>query len=78
MLSWGGLDPEFRFGFGVPETGVGMDGVSASGLLHRLDFHVWYLAMGGGHAAGCDGKASDWMKGDDDEQRLNMKEFIQQ
>ena len=78
MLSQGGLDLEFGFGFGVLEARVGMDGASASGLLCQLDFCVWYLAMGGGHAMGHDGKASDWTKGDDDEQRSNTKEFIQQ
>ena len=55
-----------------------MDGASASGLLRQLNFRIRYLAMGGGHAAGCDSKASDWMMGDDDEQRSNTKEFIQQ
>ena len=63
MLSWDSPDPEFGFGFGVSETGVGMDGASASGLLHQLCFCVWYLAMGGGHVAGHDGKASDWIGG---------------
>ena len=52
-----------------------MDGASASGSLHRLCFHVQYLAMGGGHIAGHDGKASDWTKGDDDERRSGTKEF---
>ena len=77
-LSWGGPDPEFRFGFRVLETGVGMDGASESGSLRRLDFCIQYLARGGGHAMECDGKASDWTKGDDDKQRSNTKEFIQQ
>ena len=48
VLSRGGLDPEFGFGFGVPEAGVGMDGDSGSRSLHQLNFHVWYLARGGG------------------------------
>ena len=58
-------DLELGFGFGVPESGVGLDRASASGLLHRLDFCVWYLAIGGGHVTGCDSEASDWMKGID-------------
>ena len=77
-LSQGSLDPEFGFGFGVPETRVGLDGASVSGSLCQLDFRVLYLAMGAGHAVGHDGEASDWMKGDDNEQRLNTKGFIQQ
>ena len=48
VLSWGSLDPEFRFGFRVLEARVGMDVASVSRLLGRLYFHVWYLAMGGG------------------------------
>ena len=32
-LFWGGPDPEFGFGFGVPESIVGLDGASASGSL---------------------------------------------
>ena len=40
-----------------------MDGASASRFLHRLCFCVQYLAMGGGHVAGHDGEASDWMWG---------------
>ena len=58
------LDPGFSFGVGVPESGVGLDGASASGLLHQLDFCVQYLAMGGGHVAGCNGEAVDSDKGD--------------
>ena len=38
-------DMEFGFGFGVPESGVGLDGASVSGLLRRLDFCVRYLAI---------------------------------
>ena len=63
MLSWGGPDPEFRFRFGVPEAGVGMDGASASRSLRQLCFHVWYLATVGGHVTGHNGEASDWMRG---------------
>ena len=40
-----------------------MDGASASGSLCRLCFRIRYLAMGGGHIAGHDGEASDWMGG---------------
>ena len=74
----GGLDLELGFGFGVAETGVGMDRASASGSLRRLNFRIWYLAMGGGHAIGHDGKASDWTKWDDVKQMSNTKELIQQ
>ena len=62
-LSRGSLDPEFRFGLRVSEAGVGMDGASVSGLLCQLCFCVQYLAMGGGHVMGHNGKASDWMRG---------------
>ena len=57
-------DPGFGFRVGVPESGVGLDGASVSRLLCRLDFHVRYLAIGGGHVAGRDGKAVDSDKGD--------------
>ena len=77
-LSRGSLDPEFGFGFKVLEAGVGLDGASPSGSLHRLNFCVRYLVMGGGHITGCDDEASDWKKGDEEEWRSNMKEFIQQ
>ena len=33
------------------------------------------LAMGGGHITGHDSKASDWMRGDDDEWGSSTKEF---
>ena len=75
MLSWGSPDPEFGFGFRVLEAGVGMDGASASGSLRQLCFHIWYLAMSGGHVMGRDGEASDWMRGDDNEWRSSMKKF---
>ena len=58
-LSRGGPDPDFRFRFKVPESGVGMDGASASRSLRRLCYRIWYLAMGGGHVAEHNGKASD-------------------
>ena len=74
----GSPDLKFGFRFGVPESGVGLDGASASGPLRRLDFHVRYLAIGGGHATGHDGKASDQMKGVDDEQRSYTEDFRQQ
>ena len=51
-LSRGSPDLEFGFGFGVSEARVGMDRASASGSLCQLCFHVWYLAMGGGHITG--------------------------
>ena len=75
MLSWGSLDLEFGFRFGVPESRGGMDGALVSRSLCRLCFRIQYLAMGGGHVVGHDGKASDWMRGDDDEWRSSMKEF---
>ena len=78
MLSQGSPDLEFRFGFGVSEAGVGLDGASATRSLHQLDFCVQYLAMGGGHTMGCNGEASDWMKGDDNKRRSSTKEFLQQ
>ena len=68
MLSQGSPDPEFGFGFGVSETGVGMDWASASRSLRQLCFRIRYLAMGGGHVAGHNSEASDWMKGDNDKQ----------
>ena len=75
-LSRGSLDPDFGFRFGVPESGVGMDGASASRSLCWLCFCVQYLAICGGHIMGHDGKASDWIGGgDDDEQRSSTKEF---
>ena len=55
-----------------------MDRASASGSLRQLDFCIRYLARGGEHAMGRDSEASDWTKGDNDEQRSNTKEFIQQ
>ena len=57
-------DPGFRFGVGVLESGVGLDGASVSGLLHQLDFHIWYLVIGGGRVVGHDGEAVDSDKGD--------------
>ena len=57
-------DPGFGFGVGVPESGVGWDGASASGSLRRLNFRIWYLAIGRGRVAGCDGKAVDSDGGD--------------
>ena len=54
------LDPGFGFGVGVPESRVGLDGASASGSLRRLNFRVWYLAIGGGR----DSKAVDSDEGD--------------
>ena len=38
-------------------VGVGWDEASASGSLRRLDFHVRYLARGGGRIVGHDNKA---------------------
>ena len=52
-----------------------MDRASVSGSLCRLCFHIRYLAMGGGHVAGRDGEASDWMGEGNDEWRSSMKEF---
>ena len=75
VLSWGSPDPEFGFRFRVPEAGVGLDEASASESLCRLDFRVWYLAMGGGHTMGHDSEASDQTKGDDDDQRSIVREF---
>ena len=57
-------DPGFRFGVGVPESGVGWDGASASGSLRRLDFRVWYLARDRGHVAGCNNEVVDSNGGD--------------
>ena len=57
-------DPGFRFGVGVPESGVGWDGASASGSLRRLDFRVRYLVRGRGHVAGRDNEAVDSNGGD--------------
>ena len=57
-------DPGFRFGVGVLESGVGWDGASVSGLLHRLDFRVRYLAMGRGCVAGHDDETVDLNGGD--------------
>ena len=45
-------DPGFGFRVGVPESGVGLDGASVSRLLCRLNFRVWYLAIGRGRVAG--------------------------
>ena len=61
------LDMVFGFGFGVPESGVGLDRVSASRSLCQLDFHIRYLAIGGGRVVGCDSKASDLDEGDQHE-----------
>ena len=58
------LDPGFGFGVGVPESGAGLDRASASGSLHQLDFCVRYLAIGGGHVAGCNNEAVDSDEGD--------------
>ena len=77
-LFQGSPDPRFRFGFGVPESGVGLDRASASGSLLLLDFRIWYLVIGGGHVAEHDGEASDWMKGVDNEQRSYTEDFRQQ
>ena len=59
-------DPGFGFGFGVgvPESGVGWDGASVSGSLCRLNFRIWYLAMGRGRVAGCDDEVVDSNRGD--------------
>ena len=57
-------DPGFRFRARVPESGVGLDGASASGLLHQLDFCVRYLAIGRGRIAGRNGEAVDSDEGD--------------
>ena len=57
-------DPGFRFGVGVPESGVGLDRASASGSLRRLDFRVRYLVIGGGRVVGRDGEAVDSDEGD--------------
>ena len=74
-LSQGSPDPEFGFGFRALETGVGLDGASASGSLCQLNFRVRYLVIGGGHVTGHDDEARDQTKGVDDEQRSNTKEF---
>ena len=58
----------FGFRVGVPESGVGWDGASASRLLRRLDFRVRYLVMGRGRVAGRDDKAVDSNGGDAHEQ----------
>ena len=58
------LDPGFGFGVGVPESGVGWDGASASGSLRRLDFCVRYLVIGRGHVVGHDGEVVDSNGGD--------------
>ena len=60
------VDPDlgFRFRVGVPESGVGWDGASASGLLRQLDFHIRYLAIGRGRIVGRDGEAVDLNEGD--------------
>ena len=61
-------DPGFGFGVGVPESGVGWDVASVSRSLRRLDFRVWYLAMGRGCVVGCDDEAVDSNGGDAHEQ----------
>ena len=58
------LDPGFGFRVRVLESGVGLDGASASRLLRQLNFCVQYLAIGGGHIAGCDSEAVDSDEGD--------------
>ena len=58
------LDPGFGFGVRVPESGVGLDGASVSGSLHRLDFRVRYLAIGRGRVTGHNGEAVDSDEGD--------------
>ena len=63
-------DPGFGFGVGVPESGVGWDGVSASGSLCRLDFRVRYLVRGRGRVAGHDDEVVDSNGGDAHEQEL--------
>ena len=60
-------DPGFGFGVGVPESGVGLDGASASGSLRQLDFCIRYLAIGRGCVAGHDSKAVDLDEGDGNE-----------
>ena len=67
MLFQGCPDPGFGFGVRVPGSIVGWDEASVSGLLRRLDFRVWYLAIDGGHAAGHDGKVGKRTKGDNNE-----------
>ena len=61
-----GVRPDlgFRFGVRVLESGVGLDGASASRSLFRLNFHVWYLVIGGGHVVECDSEAADLDVGD--------------
>ena len=65
-----GVRPDLGFGFGVgvPESGVGWDGASASGSLCQLDFCVRYLVMGRGRVAGRDDEAVDSNGGDAHEQ----------
>ena len=75
MLSWGGLDPEFGFGFGVPKDGVWMDWASASGSLCQLCFRIQYLTMGSGHVARHDGEASNWIRGTAVAWRASTMEF---
>ena len=57
-------DPGFRFGVGVLESGVGLDGASVSESLCRLNFHIWYFTIGGGRIVGHDGEAVDLDEGD--------------
>ena len=66
-------DPGFRFGVGVPESGVGWDQASVSGSLRRLDFHVRYLARGRGHVVGRDDEAVDSNGGDVHEQESRCR-----
>ena len=61
---WVRPDPGFGFGVGVPESGVGWDGASASGSLRQLNFCVRYLVRGGGRVAGRDDEAVDSNRGD--------------
>ena len=64
MLFRGSPDPKLGFGFGVLESGVGLDGASVSRSLCRLDLCVRYLAIGGGCIAGHNGEAVDVDEGD--------------
>ena len=75
-----GVCPDLGFGFGVgvPESGVGWDGASASGSLRRLDFRVWYLAIGRGRVVEREGEAVDSMEGMLTSRSRNVEEDIQQ
>ena len=65
--------PGFGFGVRVPESGMGWDGASASGLLCQLVFRVQYLVIGGGHVVGCNGEAVDSEEGDRHEWRAKRR-----